>query len=267
MTQPSATPSASARGIEVTALPALNDNYIWALHDDQHCVVVDPGDAAVVEQFLRERSLTLAALLITHHHGDHIGGLPLLMSAHDVPVFGPVDERIEGITHPVEDGAQFRLPKLALDTVTIATPGHTLSHVAFWVAPHLFAGDTLFAGGCGRLFEGTATHMHQSLQRLMALPDETRLYCGHEYTVSNLRFALKVEPNNEALRQRLTQAERQRAQQQPTLPTRLTDERQTNPFVRTQMDAVKTAARRFDPQCDGSPVAVLAALREWKNQH
>ena len=263
MTQPSANPSA----LQVTALPAFNDNYIWALHDDSHCVIVDPGDAAVVETFLSKQALTLTALLITHHHGDHIGGLRALASTHNIPVYGPDNEHIDGISHPVGDGAAFTLPGLGVEAVTLATPGHTLDHIAFWVASHLFAGDTLFAGGCGRLFEGTAQQMHESLQKLMALPDTMQLYCGHEYTVSNLRFALEVEPENAALRQRLAEAEQRRADQQPTLPSRLAAEAQTNPFVRTHVEAVKAAAQHFDPQCDGSPVAVFAALRRWKDEY
>lgn len=263
MTQPSAISAA----LQVTALPALNDNYIWALHDDTHCVIVDPGDAAVVEGFLNAQALTLTALLITHHHGDHIGGLKALRSAHAIPVFGPAGEHIDGISHAVGDGTAFTLPGLEVDAVTLATPGHTLDHIAFWVAPHLFAGDTLFAGGCGRLFEGTATQMHESLQRLMALPETALLYCGHEYTVSNLRFALEVEPENAALRQRLAEAEQRRADQQPTLPSRLAAEAQTNPFVRTHVEEVKAAAKHFDPQCAASPEAVFAALRQWKDQY
>lgn len=262
MTQPSANPSV----LQVTALPAFNDNYIWALHDDSHCVIVDPGDAAVVEEFLAAQALTLTALLITHHHGDHVGGLKALAATHAVPVYGPSNETIDGITHTVADGATLTLPGLGAEAVVFATPGHTLDHIAFLVASHLFAGDTLFAGGCGRLFEGSAQQMHESLQKLMALPDTTQLYCGHEYTLSNLCFALEVEPDNVTLRQRLAEVEHQRAAQQATLPSRLAEEAQTNPFVRTHVEAVKAAAQRFDPQCDDSPVAVFAALRKWKDQ-
>jgi hydroxyacylglutathione hydrolase len=251
---------------QVTALPALSDNYIWALHDDRHCVIVDPGDAAVVEAFLRERGLVLTAVLITHHHSDHTAGLAALIKAHTAPVYGPADDRIDGITTALSHGDHCTLDGLELEVRVIATPGHTQSHIAFWTAPHLFAGDTLFAGGCGRLSEGTAAQMQDALQRLMALPDDTRLYCGHEYTLGNLRFAAAVEPGNTAVHQRLKDAEQLRANGQPTLPSTLAEERLTNPFVRTTVDEVLAAAQRHDPQCDGSSLAVFATLRQWKDQ-
>jgi len=228
-----------------TAIPAFNDNYIWAIRDGDQCVIVDPGDAAPVEAWLSDQGLTLSALLITHHHPDHVGGVSALCRDRDIPVYGPARETIPEMDHPLGDGDRVRLatPDLELDVMEV--PGHTLGHIAFY-APRqgwLFCGDTLFAGGCGRLFEGTAAQMFANMQRLAALPDDTQIYCAHEYTLANGRFALGVEPDNVALKQRMEAVEAARARGEPTVPTSIGAERETNIFMRAR-DADQLAERR-----------------------
>ncbi|MDR2113155.1 MAG: hydroxyacylglutathione hydrolase, partial [Candidatus Accumulibacter sp.] len=189
--------------LDVTRIPALKDNYIWLLRKDAAAAVVDPGDAAPVLDVLRREGLTLSSLLITHHHLDHRGGVgDLLAHSPSAKVFGPARESITGVTCPLRGGECVRLAPLGLDLQVIAVPGHTQGHLAYYGEGCLFCGDTLFGGGCGRLFEGTPRTMFESLARLAALPDDTRVYCAHEYTEANLRFALAVEPGNRALRRR-----------------------------------------------------------------
>ena len=220
--------------LTIRPIRAFRDNYIWCLsaHDSDEAVVVDPGDAGPVLQALADWQLRLTGILVTHHHPDHTGGIDELLRYHEVPVFGPAGPGIPQVTEALADGDRFRL--LGLDFRVLAVPGHTLDHLAFVVdashPPLLFCGDTLFAAGCGRLFEGSPAQMQASLQQLAALPADTAVYCAHEYTLANLQFATAVEPDTTALRQRLADAEARRANDHPTLPSSIGLERQTNPF-------------------------------------
>lgn len=251
--------------IDVTGIPAFNDNYLWCLHSDTQAVVVDPGDAEPVLAFLEKHALPLAAILITHHHSDHVGGLMQLRQRFDVPVFGPAGEHIDGLTHKVCAGDTVTIPQLALEFRVIEVPGHTLGHVAYYRPKQLFCGDTLFACGCGKLFEGTPAQMHASLLRLAALPDDTLVYCAHEYTLSNVRFAQAVEPGNALLAQRAQEVSEKRRQGLPTVPSTIKLEKDTNPFLRTDVPEVIAAARKAGAR-DNQGDHVFAALREWKNR-
>ena len=251
-------------------LPAFTDNYIWMLHDARHALVVDPGDAAPVLQALGGIGLPLRAILVTHHHGDHVGGVDALREATGAAVYGPARENMPQPITRLSGGDAVDV--LGLRFTVIDVPGHTSGHIAYYCpdvdgAPLLFCGDTLFSGGCGRLFEGTPAQMQASLDALAALPDDTRVCCAHEYTLSNLKFARAVEPCNAALLQYISECEDLRRRGQPTLPSRMALERHINPFLRTRRDTVAQAARGFDARVDTQdPVAVLAALRQWKNE-
>ena len=251
--------------LDVVPVRAFSDNYIWTLRDESHAAVVDPGDAAPVIDYLDREGLELAAILNTHHHADHVGGNAALLRRWAVPVFGPHDDRIAEVTNRMADGERMTLPHFGLDFEVLEIPGHTRSHIAFHGNGMLFCGDTLFAVGCGRLFEGTPEQMHRSLQRLSQLPDPTRVYCGHEYTLSNIRFAKAAEPANRALLELEGRASAQRAKNLPTLPTELGQEKATNPFLRVNEPQVVESASRYAGKPLRDPVSVLAAIREWKN--
>lgn len=263
-------------GLELLALPAFTDNYIWMLHDGSEALVVDPGDGAPVRAALDRLKLRLSGILVTHHHGDHVGGLAELLPRLQGRVHGPAREHIPVPAErfePLDDGA--RLSLLGLDFEVLAVPGHTSGHLAFHArpagqAPLLFCGDTLFSGGCGRVFEGTPAQMWASLQRLAALPGNTRVCCAHEYTLSNLRFARTIEPRNEALAAYQAWCEARRAQDLPTLPSSMRQELDINPFLRCEQPAVQAAAAAYqDPTLAApasEPAAVFAILRQWKNE-
>ncbi|PKO83665.1 MAG: hydroxyacylglutathione hydrolase [Betaproteobacteria bacterium HGW-Betaproteobacteria-11] len=259
--------------MEITALPAFTDNYIWLLRDHGCVAVVDPGDAAPVLAHLEASGERLAAILLTHHHPDHIGGVAALLARHVVPVFAPAINRIPGTTHPLRGGEHIALPELGpgLGLDVIAVPGHTLGHLAYYGstltdAGAVFCGDTLFAGGCGRLFEGTPAQMQASLARLAVLPAPTFVYCGHEYTEANLRFARAVEPDNAALAARSEEVAQRRKLAQPTVPSRLAEELATNPFLRWDAPAVQAAAAAQLGHAPLDAVATFAAIRAWKDR-
>ncbi|WP_394248017.1 hydroxyacylglutathione hydrolase [Vibrio profundi] len=248
----------------IKSIPAFNDNYIWLIQNsDRRCAVVDPGDAAPVLEYLQKHELTLDAILITHHHHDHIGGVPeLVRQFPKVDVVGPRDEPIPTLTHPVEDGDQIEL----FDEVflVLGLGGHTKGHIGYVGDAKLFCGDVLFSAGCGRIFEGTPAQMFDSLNKILALPQETEVYCAHEYTASNVAFALAVEPDNDLLHQYRDEVNRLRAQNKPTIPTTLRQEKWVNPFLRyTQPSVIKSVSNRT-PQTD--PLSIFTALREWKNE-
>jgi hydroxyacylglutathione hydrolase len=255
--------------LNVRPVGAFADNYIWLIAvpgtSDQF-VAVDPGDAQPVLAELERCGASLAAILLTHHHNDHIGGVPALRQRFDVPVIGPVDERIGTLTRAVRDAEHCELPNLGLAFEILQVPGHTVSHIAFHGHGALFCGDTLFSAGCGRMFEGNPVQMTASLERLRALPPQTRVYCGHEYTASNLRFALAVEPGNAAALAYQRAVARMREAGQPSLPSNLEMEKQVNPFLRCDEPAVAAAAGQHAGKALTSPAEVFAVLRAWKDQ-
>jgi hydroxyacylglutathione hydrolase len=250
--------------LQVVPLPALADNYIWVLHDDDgQAIVVDPGEAQPVEAALKQRDLQLRAILLTHHHHDHIGGVDALLAQHDVPVYAPHDERITQATHRVGNGDVVVLASPASRFLVLAVPGHTTTHIAYTGEGVLLCGDTLFSMGCGRLFEGTPAQMLASLDRLASLPGKTLVCCAHEYTAANGRFAQTVEPSNAALAARQQEVAALRERNQPSLPVALSTEQATNPFLRTDDDAVIAWSQRHGVA--GDRVARFAALRANKD--
>ena len=252
--------------MEVVPVKAFKDNYVWTLRNASHAAVVDPGEARPVLDYLGAERLQLAAILATHHHPDHVGGIEELVRKHRVPVFGPRGEPIPALTQPVSEGDRVAIPELGASFSVLDIPGHTRAHVAYYGAGALFCGDTLFACGCGRLFEGTPEQMYASLQKLLALPDETKVYCGHEYTLANIGFARAVEPDNRALGEREARDRRLREAGRPTLPSTLGDEKATNPFLRCREPAVIESANKYLGARIADPVRVFAAIRDWKNR-
>ena len=254
--------------MNLTALPAFSDNYIWMLDDGHHAVVIDPGESAPVADALDARQLELAAILVTHHHADHTGGVDALRGRLQGPVYGPRRESIPEPHVPLDDADTVDVLGVHFDVIDV--PGHTAGHIAFYGAdvggtPLLFCGDTLFSAGCGRLFEGTPAQMLTSLTRLAALPGATRVCCAHEYTLSNLKFAQAVEPHNRDITAYTTWCRAQRDDNRPTLPSNIARERLVNPFLRCAEPDVAQSARQHGASTD-APVAVLTALRQWKNQ-
>ncbi|MCC7270723.1 MAG: hydroxyacylglutathione hydrolase [Rhodocyclaceae bacterium] len=251
--------------MDIQSLRAFEDNYIWLLREGRRVVVVDPGDEAPVLRYLAEEDADLAAILLTHHHGDHTGGVAGLLARHPVPVFGPAGESIAGVSVPLREGDKIALPDFHADLKVIDVPGHTRGHIAYYGEGALFCGDTMFACGCGRLFEGTAAQMWSSLGKLAALPPETGVYCAHEYTESNIRFALAVEPGNAALLTRAGRVAELRRNLQQTVPFALAEELATNPFLRSAQPEVARAAERHCGTALPGATEVFAALREWRN--
>ncbi|MCB1956382.1 MAG: hydroxyacylglutathione hydrolase [Rhodocyclaceae bacterium] len=247
--------------MEIIPIPAFTDNYVWLIRSGQKAVVVDPGDAAPVRRYLARHDLEITGILITHHHGDHIGGIGEL-ARPEIPVFGPADEEIAGVTHPVAggDSVQMDAPRLFFEVMDV--PGHTRGHIAYHGHGLVFCGDTLFNAGCGRIFEGTPQQLHASLQALAALPPETRVYCTHEYTLANLRFAEAAEPDNPARDRFAAEMQALRDAGEPTLPTDLATQRAINPFLRCDSPSVRATLALQD----ASDEAVFTALRDWKNR-
>ena len=262
--------------LQVWPIPAFDDNYLWCIDDGQSALIVDPGDAAPVLRYLEQKKLTLTGILITHHHADHTGGILDLLKAlgSNIPVYGPATIDIPGRTNPMMEGDKLEIaaPHISLEVYEV--PGHTLSHIAYFantqantVDPMLFCGDTLFASGCGRLFEGTPTQMSESLAKFIALPKNTLVFCTHEYTLSNIRFALAVEPNNASLITWAETAKALRHQNLPTLPTTIGQELQVNPFMRCDQESVIHAALELSGEKSLPTSAhVLAVIRAWKDR-
>lgn len=253
--------------LQVTTVRAFADNYIWLIHAprDPTCVIaVDPGDAAPVQQALAANRLHLSGILLTHHHRDHVGGVANLLHDCPVPVFGPASEPVPGEPRMMREGDHASFEHLGLDFGVLDVPGHTAGHIAFTGHGALFCGDTLFSAGCGRLFEGTAEQMVGSLDKLASLPEDTQVYCGHEYTVSNLRFSLAVEPQNSDAAAYLRDCEAKRARHEATVPSDIRRERNVNPFLRCNRQTVIQAAeerahRRLNP------TEVFSVIRQWKD--
>jgi hydroxyacylglutathione hydrolase len=266
--------------LEYVPVPAFEDNYIWVISDGQDAVVVDPGEAAPVEAYLTKRGWRLTAILLTHHHHDHVGGVAKLLVSRsasnsadgEIPVIGPASEAIDHLTRRVKQGDIVSIASPALECTVIDVPGHTAGHIAYFQAadpqgtPHLFCGDTLFASGCGRLFEGTPQQMLTSLDTLAALPDATLVHCAHEYTLSNIRFARAADPDNATLAAWEAKAQSLRVRNEPTIPTTLEHERQANPFLRVDDKTVQAAlAAQFErPVRDRLDAFTL--MRGWKDK-
>ncbi|EJL6759994.1 hydroxyacylglutathione hydrolase [Vibrio cholerae] len=250
--------------LQIKSIPAFDDNYIWLIQNrDRDCAVVDPGSADPVLAYLKQHDLNLKAVLITHHHHDHIGGVAELVHQFpEIHVVGPAQEPIPTLTHPVEDGDQIELFDERF--MVLGLPGHTLGHIGYVGDGKLFCGDVLFSAGCGRVFEGTMEQMFSSLNKLLSLPEETQVYSAHEYTAANVAFALAVEPENEQLHIYRDDVSRLRAQNQPTLPTTLGREKWVNPFLRTQEPSVIRSVASQVSTLD--PLTIFTALREWKNE-
>ncbi len=246
---------------------AFTDNYIWLIPGAADRVaIVDPGDATPVLQALQQKRLTPVAILCTHHHWDHSGGINEIRAHYPIPAYGPAGEKIAGLTHPVGEGDRVNLMELCQEYRVLDIPGHTAGHIAFYGQGRLFCGDTLFSAGCGRLFEGTAAQMHASLSKLAALPEQTEIYCGHEYTLANLKFALTVEPENQDARHYQRTAGQLREQALPTLPSTIGLERRINPFLRTDEPAVRQAAASRNGQKSDTGASIFATLRRWKDE-
>jgi hydroxyacylglutathione hydrolase len=254
--------------LEVSPVRAFADNYLWLIHAPARrgeTVVVDPGDARPVQAALEQHGLRLRAVLVTHHHPDHVGGVRELAARHGARVFGPARESMPCAVRPLTGGDVVDLADLGLQFQVMDVPGHTAGHIAYYGHESLFCGDTLFSAGCGRLFEGTPAQMLESLDRISALPDGTRIYCAHEYTLANLRFAAAVEPGNAAVLETLEATRQLRERDAITLPARLGRERHINPFLRCREPAVIAAAEAHAGRKLPGAVDVFATVRAWKD--
>ena len=251
--------------LTIVPIPAFEDNYIWLINNGRHAVAVDPGEAEPVRNFLRQEGLTLAAILATHHHGDHTGGIGDLLQDRAVPVYGTVRGPLAAQATPVAEGDTIAIPELPATFGVLAFPGHTRDHVGFTLPGALFCGDTLFGIGCGRLFEGTPEQAMASMRKILSLPDDTLIYCAHEYTLENIRFAKKVEPDNPDLLKWEAQAQSLRKDGQPTVPTTLALEKSANPFLRFDAPDVIRAASTHAGRPLHSPLEVFATVRAWRD--
>jgi hydroxyacylglutathione hydrolase len=280
--------NSSVHELSYVPIPAFQDNYIWLIHDTRNAVVVDPGEAPPVLSYLRQHGLQLTTILLTHHHQDHVGGVAKLLEEYPVPVFGPAREAIDHLTTRCNHGDRVHTEHPAMGFKVMDVPGHTSGHIAYYQAattgssangagtgaetgepagtPHLFCGDTLFASGCGRLFEGTPAQMQQSLDSLAALPEATLVHCAHEYTLSNIRFALACEPDNGPLQAWRSQATSLRERNLPTLPTTIRQEREVNPFLRVDQPQVRERLEHNAQRPIRDRLDAFTVMREWKNR-
>jgi len=236
-------------------LPSLSDNYIWVIINtiNSTAVIIDPGAAAVCVNYLKQQNIRPVAILATHRHWDHVDGIERLVQKYDIPVFGPATEYIPCLTKPLTSNDSFSIPELKLDFQVMDLSGHTAGHIGYLTDNMLFCGDTLFSAGCGRLYDGTAEQLHATIQRIAKLPPETTIYCGHEYTLDNLRFAQAVEPDNAAVQSRVEEVEALRAKNLPSLPSSLENEMRYNPFLRTDKENImKTVAQHSGQKIDNS---------------
>ncbi len=256
--------------MHLSLFPALQTNYFWLLQPDESkplAYIFDPGDASAVKHQLQDRGLGLAGIIITHHHWDHTDGIDELVSDFNAPVYGPRSDKIPQVDHVLTEGDRLTLPPLTLKV--LETPGHTLDHISYWLrTPEqdwLFCADTLFAGGCGRMFEGSPEQFLHSLKRLKALPEQTQVCCSHEYTLDNLRFAQAAEPDNQAIDERLARESDKRRRGQPTLPSTIGLEKQTNPFLRTDSPSLISTVKAKTGLATLKEHEVFAALRQWKD--
>lgn len=257
----------SEQTLNVTALPAFNDNYIWLIDNGANAVVIDPGDAAVVMTELQKRALSLSAILLTHRHDDHISGVSRIVAEYDAPVYGPKNDDIPFVNHPLQEGDPLTIDALGLSLTILDVPGHTRGHIAYYsrMRRWLFCGDMLFGAGCGRMLEGTPEMMIASLAKFTALPDETLVFAAHEYTLANLKFALEIEPDNPDIRKRIRDDSARRDKKQPTLPSTIGLEKKTNPFLRNSEPDVLKRLLSLGMIKSKNTVDAFAAMREWKN--
>jgi hydroxyacylglutathione hydrolase len=253
--------------MQLVPVPAFSDNYIWLLINDTRktAVIVDPGEAAGVMQYIKDEEIRPTAILVTHHHWDHTGGVNVLADAYDLPVYGPASENIAGIDIPLAGDDTFAIDELGIGFDVLDIGGHTAGHIGYLAGNILFCGDTLFSAGCGRIFDGTAQQLHASLQRIASLPDETLICCAHEYTLDNLRFAAAVEPGNTAIQQREQEVRQLRQQNRPSLPVKLGDEKCYNPFLRTSLDTVRDAVAAHCGMEILDDETCFRYLRMWKD--
>jgi len=257
--------------MNVVPVCAFDDNYIWIIHNGNpinsgpDIVVVDPGDAEPVIRAIEQNGWRLRAILLTHHHYDHTGGVEDLIRLKDVPVYGPAHESIRCLTHPLREGDQLDFEDIGIHLEVLDTPGHTRGHICYYDHNALFCGDTLFAAGCGRIFEGTPAQMYESLEKIRALPSETQIYCAHEYTLQNLNFARVVEPDNLDIVERLEKVTRLRGEDRPSVPSSLAEELLTNPFLRSHQPILAQNASAFAKRDLATPAEVFAVVRAWKD--
>lgn len=253
--------------MKINPIHAFKDNYIWIIHNEKYAVIIDPGIATPVIDYIRQHHLKLIAILNTHHHHDHTGGNLELSQLSKIKIYGPQKETIPGMTHGLEEGNIIKFPELSLNLTVLNTPGHTVDHISYYGPNHLFCGDTLFSCGCGRIFEGTAQQMYSSLKKIAALPDQTQVYCAHEYTLSNIHFATEIDPANSLLAEYASKVKMLRAYNKPTIPTTLAIEKAINPFLRCEHPAIISAANQHAETQLSDAVSVFSEIRKWKDHY